>query len=111
MLTSAFQACVEFAKSDDDFMADEYSRAGHVFRTTHWSVVLAARSLESPEAHTALARLCQTYWYPLYCCVRRHGYAPEEAKDLTQGFFAKLLEKNQIGLADPERGRFRTFLL
>jgi RNA polymerase sigma-70 factor (ECF subfamily) len=58
-----------------------------------------------------LERLCRTYWYPLYCCVRRHGYSPEDAQDLTQAFFAKVLEKNQIALADPERGRFRTFLL
>ncbi|MBL9139373.1 MAG: sigma-70 family RNA polymerase sigma factor [Verrucomicrobiales bacterium] len=82
-----------------------------VFRTTHWSVVLAARDSQQPEAQAALARLCQTYWYPLYCCVRRHGRSPEDAQDLTQAFFAKLIEKNQIALADQERGRFRTFLL
>lgn len=58
-----------------------------------------------------MAALCQTYWYPLYCCVRRHGYSPEDAQDLTQGFFAKLLDRNQLNLADPGRGRFRTFLL
>jgi RNA polymerase sigma factor (sigma-70 family) len=82
-----------------------------VFRTTHWSVVLAAGDPQSPEAQSALARLCQAYWYPLYCCVRRHGRSPEDAQDLTQAFFAKLIEKNQISLADRERGRFRTFLL
>ena len=82
-----------------------------VFRTTHWSVVLMAGSTESPDAHAALVRLCQAYWHPLYCCVRRHGHSPEDAQDLTQGFFAKMLEKNQITLADPQRGRFRTFLL
>lgn len=81
------------------------------FGTTHWSVVLAAKDSASPEAMSALARLCQTYWYPLYCCVRRHGRSPEDAQDLTQAFFAKLIEKNQISLADRERGRFRTFLL
>ncbi len=81
------------------------------FRTTHWSVVLAAKDLQLPGAQVALARLCQTYWYPLYCCVRRHGRSPEDAQDLTQGFFAKILGKNQIALADPCRGRFRTFLL
>ncbi len=70
-----------------------------------------ARSLESPDAHAALTRLCETYWYPLYCCVRRHGHSPEDAQDLTQAFITKLLEKNQISLADPERGRFRAFLL
>lgn len=82
-----------------------------IFGTTHWSVVLAARDPESPEAQSALARLCQTYWYPLYCCVRRHGRSPEDAQDLTQAFFAKLIANNQIALADQERGRFRTFLL
>ena len=82
-----------------------------LFGTTHWSVVLAAKDPASPEAQTALARLCQTYWYPLYCCVRRHGRSQEDAQDLTQAFFAKLIENNQISLADRERGRFRTFLL
>ncbi len=82
-----------------------------LFATTHWSVVVLAGDLGSPAAHSALAQLCHTYWYPLYCCVRRHGYAPEMAQDLTQGFFAKLLEKGQFSLADPQRGRFRTFLL
>src|SRR5215831_9894608 len=85
--------------------------AGTVFNTTHWSVVVAAADLTAADARAALTRLCQTYWYPLYCCVRRHGYSPEDAEDLTQGFFAKLLSKNQIALADPGRGRFRTFLL
>jgi RNA polymerase sigma-70 factor (ECF subfamily) len=82
-----------------------------MFGTTHWSVVLAARATSAPAAQAALARLCQTYWYPLYCCIRRHGRSPEDAKDLTQAFFAKLIEKNQFSLADQERGRFRTFLL
>ena len=82
-----------------------------MFGTTHWSVVLAARDVTAPEAQAALARLCQTYWYPLYCCVRRHGRSPEDAQDLTQAFFEKLIERNQISLADRERGRFRTFLL
>src|SRR5215469_15836934 len=85
--------------------------AGAVFNTTHWSVVLAAGDLGATDAHGALTRLCQAYWYPLYCCVRRHGHSPQDAEDLTQAFFAKLLEKGQISFADPERGRFRTFLL
>src|SRR5262249_59689880 len=82
-----------------------------VFRTTHWSLVLTAQAPGSSDAHAALTRLCQAYWYPLYCCVRRHGHSPQDAEDLTQAFFAKLLEKGQISFADPERGRFRTFLL
>lgn len=85
--------------------------AAAVFNTTHWSVVLAAGNLAATTAQGALTRLCQMYWYPLYCCVRRHGYSPEDAQDLTQEFFTKLLSKDQIALADPERGRFRTFLL
>ena len=91
-------------------IASNEHAAGGVFNTTHWSVVLAAGTLDSPDAFGALSRLAQTYWYPLYCCVRRHGYSPEDAQDLTQAFFAKLLEGNQLALANPERGRFRTFL-
>lgn len=82
-----------------------------VFGATHWSVVLAAGDRDTPEATAALANLCQTYWYPLYACVRRHGRSPEDAQDLTQAFFEKLIARNQISLADRERGRFRTFLL
>jgi len=81
------------------------------FGTTHWSVFLKAGDSQSPDAHACLTHLCQTYWYPLYGCVRRHGYSPADAQDLTQAVFAKLLEKGQISLADPARGRFRTFLL
>lgn len=81
------------------------------FRTTHWSVVLAAGRQGSPEAGDALNKLCRTYWYPLYYYVRRHGRTPEDASDLTQAFFARLLEKQLFALADRERGRFRTFLL
>ena len=81
------------------------------FTTTHWSVVLAARDTASPEADVALAELCRTYWYPLYAFVRRKGHGPHDAQDLTQSFFARLLEKNYVAQADRERGRFRTFLL
>src|SRR5882724_4375814 len=84
---------------------------GQWFATTHWSVVLAARHKDSPEADAALAELCRTYWYPLYAFVRRKGYSPHDAQDLTQSFFARLLEKNYVAHADRERGRFRTFLL
>jgi RNA polymerase sigma factor (sigma-70 family) len=81
------------------------------FATTHWSLVLAAGKGASPEAEDALAALCQTYWYPLYAYVRRHGHQPDDAQDLTQAFFARLLEKHYLQSADPERGRFRSFLL
>jgi RNA polymerase sigma factor (sigma-70 family) len=82
-----------------------------VFTTTHWSVVLAARGDKSVSAEAALATLCQAYWYPLYAHVRRRGNDPERARDLTQGFFGELLAKDSIARADPERGRFLTFLL
>jgi RNA polymerase sigma factor (sigma-70 family) len=81
------------------------------FRTTQWSVVLAAGRRSSPDARDALATLCQVYWYPLYAYVRRKGHSPNDAQDLTQDFFARLLEKNVAGKADRTRGRFRSFLL
>ncbi len=81
------------------------------FNTTHWSVVLAAGMTESPQASAALENLCRTYWYPLYLYVRRQGNGPEEAEDLTQDFFSRLLTKNYFSRADRERGKFRTFLL
>jgi len=87
------------------------SRGPGDFTTTHWSVVLAAGDAASPQAQAALERLCQTYWYPLYAYVRRRGYSPEDAQDLTQEFFARLLAKQWLSMADPERGRFRSFLL
>jgi RNA polymerase sigma factor (sigma-70 family) len=91
--------------------ADILSPAGGEFLTTHWSVVLAAGSEESPKAAAALEELCRAYWKPLYVYVRRQGHDPHEAQDLTQDFFARLLEKHYLELADRERGRFRTFLL
>src|SRR2546428_11904211 len=80
------------------------------FNTTHWSVVLAARG-ESIEAGAALEKLCRTYWWPLYGCVRREGYKPEEAQDLTQAFFARLLERKDLEAVRQERGRLRSYLL
>jgi len=87
------------------------SRPHGLFATTHWSVVLAAGASESPQSAAALEQLCRTYWYPLYACVRRRGYQPQDAQDLTQGFFAALLAGKCLAQADRERGRFRTFLL
>ena len=81
------------------------------FVTTHWSVVLAAGDASSTAARAALEQLCRTYWYPIYAHVRRRGYAPEDAQDLTQEFFARLLAKQWLGMVDRSRGRFRTFLL
>lgn len=81
------------------------------FATTRWSVVLAAGAAPSEQAERALAELCADYWYPLYAFVRRRGYSAEDARDLTQAFFARLLEKHGLTAADPVRGRFRSFLL
>jgi RNA polymerase sigma-70 factor (ECF subfamily) len=82
-----------------------------MFATTHWSVVLTAGRRDTTRAQDALAKLCQTYWYPLYAYVRRRGYSPEDAQDLTQEFFARLLERQSLASADPNRGRFRSFML
>jgi len=81
------------------------------FVTTHWSVVLAAGRNDTPRARAALENLCRTYWYPLYTYVRRRGHSPEDAQDLTQEFFARLLEHNWLVKADRAKGRFRSFLL
>lgn len=83
----------------------------HGFDTTRWSLVLAAGESGSERGRNALAELCSHYWYPLYAYARRRGHDPEDARDLTQAFFAKLLEKRDLRTADPARGRFRTFLL
>jgi RNA polymerase sigma-70 factor (ECF subfamily) len=81
------------------------------FHTTRWSVVLAAGDQSAPDAHDALSKLCEIYWYPLYAYVRRKGHSANDAQDLTQEFFARLLEKNIAGEADRARGKFRSFLL
>ena len=82
-----------------------------VFVTTHWSVVVSARKKDSPESDAALETLCRTYWYPLYAYVRRQGHSPPDAQDLTQEFFARLLQKDYLKAAAREKGRFRTFLI
>ena len=81
------------------------------FPTTQWNLVLIAGQGSSQESQEALATLCRTYWYPLYGFVRRQGYSPDEARDLTQGFFTRLLEKRYLRDYQRERGRFRSFLL
>jgi RNA polymerase sigma-70 factor (ECF subfamily) len=80
------------------------------FTTTHWSVVLTAQG-ESPRAQEALEKLCRTYWWPLYGYVRRQSCSPEEAQDLTQGFFALLLERKDFDAVRREKGRLRSYLL
>jgi DNA-directed RNA polymerase specialized sigma24 family protein len=81
------------------------------FATTHWSVVLAAGSPSSARYHEALEVLCRTYWFPLYAFLRRQGYDTHQAEDCIQGFFACLLEKQGLRLADANRGKFRSYLL
>src|SRR5437899_8202963 len=83
---------------------------GVAFTTTHWSVVLEAQG-ESPATQEALEKLCRIYWRPIYGFVRRQGIRPEEAEDLTQGFFAQLLERRSLSAVRKEKGRLRSFLL
>jgi len=80
------------------------------FNTTHWSVVLEAQG-ESPAAQEALETLCRTYWRPIFAFLRRQGHSPEEAEDITQGFFAQLLERRKFSAMRKEKGRLRSFLL
>ena len=84
---------------------------GYKFDTTRWSLVLTAREDTGSQARTALATLCEAYWYPLWAFVRRQGYDVEAASDLTQGYFSVLLEKEYLQDVDPSAGRFRSFLL
>ena len=80
------------------------------FPTTRWTLVAAAER-DQPNSRTALASLCEAYWYPLYVYARRRGSTPDQAQDHTQEFFSRFLEHHYFDLADPERGRFRSFLL
>ncbi len=86
------------------------AEAGY-FLTTHWTVVLEAGRTDTTRASEALAKLCQVYWYPIYAYVRQRGYSPADAQDLTQAFFARLLEKCALAHITRERGKFRSFLL
>ncbi len=94
-------------------MTDSTSAAADAgrFRTTHWSAVLAAAQSPDAQAAHALTALCRAYWQPVYAHVRRQGHGAEAARDLTQEFFARLLEGQWLRPADPQRGRFRSFLL
>jgi RNA polymerase sigma factor (sigma-70 family) len=97
------------APSDTESEKADMQRS--VFATTHWSVVLTAGHKSSPGAHEALEELCRAYWYPLYCYVRRKVGNPADAEDLTQSFFAHLLQRDAFAKVSPEKGRFRSFLL
>ena len=90
---------------------DSSARYGGVaFTTTHWSVVLEAQG-ESPSAQEALEKLCRTYWRPIFAFLRRQGIGPTEAEDITQGFFAQLLERKSLDAVRKEKGRLRSYLL
>jgi RNA polymerase sigma-70 factor (ECF subfamily) len=91
--------------------SSESVRPREYFATTQWTVVFKAGSADSTNASLALEKICKVYWYPLYAHIRRRGYAPEDAKDLTQGFFERLLKQNSFAHADPQRGKFRSFIL
>jgi RNA polymerase sigma factor (sigma-70 family) len=95
----------------DAHRAEEAGGRAAAFATTHWSIVLAAGHRESPQATEALEKLCRSYWYPLYACVRREGFRPQDAEDLTQEFFARLLARDCVARADSHQGKFRSFLL
>lgn len=82
-----------------------------LFSNTHWTVILQAAQSGTPQAEVALEKLCRTYWLPLHTYVRRRGYAPHDAEDLTQEFFVRLLERRFLAGVSPEKGRFRSFLL
>jgi RNA polymerase sigma-70 factor (ECF subfamily) len=88
----------------------DMSAAGR-FATTHWSLIVAAREGSASQARAALAALCTAYWYPLYAFIRRQGHSGDQAQDLTQGFFARLLERDFLAVVDRDKGRFRSFLL
>jgi len=90
---------------------EHFSVGSPAFATTHWSVVVQAGGEPSSAAVVALEKLCRTYWFPLYAFLRRKGLAEEDAKDLTQQFFTRLLERNDFRAVDARRGKFRTFLL
>ena len=93
-------------KPDDSSRADAAE-----FRPTRWSVVLLSAQTNAPGSQAALAALCRLYWYPLYAFVRRRGYNPDDAQDLTQGFFLHLLDHKALAQVDPLKGKFRSFLL
>jgi RNA polymerase sigma-70 factor (ECF subfamily) len=97
--------------SDSDAAAPEAAPPKGCFSATRWTVVLTAARSDTTHARDALAQLCQMYWYPLYAYVRRRGYAPPDAEDLTQAFFARVIEERLIASADKEKGRFRSFLV
>src|SRR4051812_42770627 len=92
-------------------MSLDHPDASGRFATTRRTLIRAAQDSSAPEAREALAALCAVYWYPLYAFIRRRGHDADEAQDLVQEFFARLLEKDGLASVDPGKGRFRSFLL
>ena len=92
---------------------EEANNRNGLFASTRWSIVLEAGDSAAASAHSlnSLSELCQLYWHPLYLFLRREGYRSDDAQDLTQGFFADLIETRAYARADREKGRFRSFLL
>jgi DNA-directed RNA polymerase specialized sigma24 family protein len=101
---------VDEEQASGSYIAPSTQNGAVAFTTTHWSVVLEAQG-ESPAAQEALEKLCRTYWRPIYGFVRRQGVGSEEAKDLTQGFFALLLERRDLNTVRQQKGRLRSYLL
>ena len=100
----------DFPDGPMNFSPAPQARA-EAFSTTQWSVILRAADTENEGSKNAMESVCRACWYPIYAFVRRQGYTPEDAQDLTQGFFVHVLENNVLAHADKERGRFRSFLL
>ena len=93
-------------------LSDPFSNAGRArFDPTRWSLVIAAQQASAPQAQQALTELCAIYWYPVYAFIRRQGFAADRVQDLTQEFFARFWEKHCLAGVDPQKGRFRSFLL
>jgi DNA-directed RNA polymerase specialized sigma24 family protein len=92
---------------------DHHSQVGNTtrFHTTHWSAVLLSAQSQVPGSQAALAELCRIYWYPIYAFVRRRGSSPEDAQDLTQGFFLHLLDHKALRQVSPVKGKFRSSLV
>jgi RNA polymerase sigma-70 factor (ECF subfamily) len=93
-----------------DQISLRYAGGAEKFCTTRWSVVLLSAQSQAPGSQAALAELCRTYWYPIYAFVRRRGYDPDKAQDLTQGFFLHLLDHKAVRQVSPVKGKFRSFL-
>lgn len=98
------------SSSQFGFMAHPNTEEPARFPTTKWSRIVRASDLNEPSSNESLASLCKAYWYPLYAYIRKRGYDPESAADTTQEFFTRILEKGILSAADPNRGRFRSFL-